>query len=295
VPLLGAHVSVAGGLRLAVARARALECAAFQIFSRNANRWVVPPLDPAAARVFRDDVDRAGLGPVVSHASYLINLAAPPGPLRDQSLEAMTDELRRAEVLGLLGVVVHPGSAGTASEGLGLERIGDALRRLLRARAGGRTMILVEHTAGQGRSLGYRFEQLARLIDLANGSRRVGVCLDTCHLLAAGYDISTEPGYRQTLAAFDRQVGFERLRVFHLNDSKKPCGSRVDRHANIGEGYVGTEGFRRLVNDRRFARLPMLLETEKLPGRRSSDITPDPFDAMNLARLRALLARRRIG
>jgi deoxyribonuclease-4 len=289
VPLFGSHVSSAGGLSLAVARARALGCDAFQVFTRNANRWRAAPLEAAQVRAFREALDRAPLGPVVSHGSYLVNLAAPEGSLRTSSLDALGDEIDRAEALGLRGVVVHPGSSGEESCDVALERIGAAIRTLLAARRRGRTMILLEQTAGQGRCVGHRFEHLARLIELADGSPRVGVCLDTCHLLAAGYDIATPEGYRRTFAAFSRLVGFDRLQVVHANDSKRPCGSRVDRHAHIGDGYVGLEAFGRLVNDRRLARLPLLLETEKLPVRRPTDVAPDPLDAMNLARLRSLV------
>jgi deoxyribonuclease-4 len=166
MPLLGSHVSVAGGLALAVARAQALGCDAFQIFSRNANQWVPPPLDPMRVRAFREAVDGAGLAPIVSHGSYLVNLAAPEGPLRTQSMGAVADELDRAEALGLLGVVLHPGCCGTQSEEIGLEQIGAALRGLLKVRPRRRVMILLEHTAGQGSSVGHRFEHLARLLYL---------------------------------------------------------------------------------------------------------------------------------
>jgi deoxyribonuclease-4 len=290
MPRLGSHVSVAGGLSLAVERAQALGCEAFQIFSRNANQWAAPPLDPLRVRAFRQAVAGAGLAPIVSHGSYLVNLAAPAGTLRQQSLAAVADELDRAHALGLLGVVLHPGCCGTQSVDVGLEHVGAALRALLKAQPRRRVMILLEHTAGQGSAVGHRFEHLARLIELADGSPRVGVCLDTCHLVAAGYEIGTAAGYQRTFEEFDKLVGFDRLRVFHINDSKRACGSRVDRHAHIGEGHVGLEGFRRLLNDRRFRGLPMLIETEKQPIKRPRDTAPDPLDAMNLARLRSLLA-----
>jgi deoxyribonuclease-4 len=291
MPLLGTHVSVAGGLPLAVARAEALGCAAFQIFSRNANRWAAPPLDPVGVHAFRTARDRCEMATAVSHGSYLVNLAAPAGSLRDQSVAALADELARAETLGLLGVVLHPGSGGEAPEEIALERAGDALRTVLKSTTRSPTMILLEHTAGQGRSVGHRFEHLAALIGSVDGSPRVGVCLDTCHLLAAGYDIATANGYRRTFDDFDRMVGLDRLRVFHVNDSKKPCGSRVDRHAHIGEGHVGIDGFARLLNDRRFERLPMLLETKKNPLRRARDTAPDALDRMNMDRLRGLVSQ----
>ena len=169
--------------------------------------------------------------------------------LRRQSLEAMGDELDRAEALGLLGVVLHPGCYTLGSEAEGLEFIADGLLELLRARRRGKTMILLEHTAGQGTALGATFEQLASIIAKMNDHRRVGVCLDTCHLLASGYDLCSPEGYASTFTQFGRLVGFDRLKAFHLNDSKKPLGSRVDRHEHIGQGCLGLEPFRRIVND----------------------------------------------
>ena len=294
-PRFGAHVSVAGGLPRAVDRAIAQGCEAFQIFAKNASQWRGRILPREEIREFRSKVRTARLGPVVSHASYLINLATTSPTLRQMSLEAMGDELDRAEALGLLGVVLHPGCYTLGSEDAGLTLIADGLLDLLRARRRGTTMVILEHTAGQGTSLGASFEQLATIIARMNGHRRVGVCLDTCHLLASGYDICSPEGYAATFAAFRRLVGFERLRLFHLNDSKRPLGSRVDRHEHIGQGCIGLEPFRRLVNDRRFAGLPMLLETPKEGARSPTRIEVDRFDARNLATLRALLKTRRVG
>lgn len=291
-PRLGVHVSVAGGLGLAVPRAVALGCEAFQVFTRNPNRWRSPPLDPGQVRRFRDAVAASGLGPVFSHGSYLINLAASAEPLRGTSIDALVDELDRAEALGLDGVVLHPGvSAPGEPEPRALDRLARAIREALAARRRQRVRLILEHTAGQGSSLGCTFEQLAGILARLDGSPRLGVCLDTCHLLAAGYDIASPRGYRDTFARFASTVGLDRLCVFHVNDSRRPCGSRVDRHAHIGEGHVGFPAFRRLLHDRRFAGLPMLLETEKSPVWRPASLEPDPLDAMNLARLRALLAR----
>ena len=290
-PLFGAHMSVAGGLPRAVARAVAHRCDALQIFAKNASQWRGRVLPPEEIREFRAHVTRAGIEPVVSHASYLINLATASPGLRQQSLEAMGDEIDRAEALGLLGVVLHPGCYTTGCEADGLQRIADGLLELLRARRRGRTMILLEHTAGQGTSLGATFEQLASMIAKMNDHPRVGVCLDTCHLLASGYDLTSPEGYASTFAQFGRLVGFDRLKVFHLNDSKKPLGSRVDRHEHIGRGCLGLEPFRRIVNDRRFRGLPMLLETPKGEGRATGPIAVDPLDARNLRTLRRLVAR----
>lgn len=292
MPFFGAHMSVAGGLPRAVERARVHRCEALQIFAKNANQWRGRPLPADEIRQFRDDVEAAGLAAVVSHTSYLINLATTDATLRERSREAMGDELDRAEALGLLGAVLHPGcyTSGSATEGLAL--IASNLRDLLEARPRGTTMVLLECTAGQGSSLGSRFEELAEIIHLMEGHPRVGVCLDTCHLLAAGYDLTTESGYASTFRAFGRTVGLERLRAFHVNDSKKPLGSRVDRHEHIGRGHLGLDAFRRLVNDRRFATMPMLLETPKGEGKATGPIAVDPLDEANLNALRGLVQPR---
>ena len=288
-PLFGAHMSVAGGLPRAVARAVVHRCDALQIFAKNASQWRGRVLPPEEIREFRAQLSRAGIGPVVSHASYLINLATTSPGLRRQSLEAMGDEIDRAEALGLLGVVLHPGCYTTGCEADGLQLIADGLLELLRARRRGRTMILLEHTAGQGTALGATFEQLASIIAKMNDHRRVGVCLDTCHLLASGYDLTSPEGYASTFTQFGRLVGFDRLKAFHLNDSKKPLGSRVDRHEHIGKGCLGLEPFRRIVNDRRFRGLPMLLETPKAEGKAKGAIEVDPLDEANLNALRTLV------
>jgi deoxyribonuclease-4 len=286
---IGAHMSVAGGVSKAVDRAVLHGCEALQIFSKNANQWRAAPLDPAEVRRFRARVDETGIGPVVSHASYLINLATTDPVLRAQSIAALEDELDRAHALGLLGVVIHPGTCTAGTEADGLRLIAGAVRTAWRAQPRRRTMILFEHTAGQGRTLGYTFEHLAAILDHLDGAPRAGVCLDTCHLVASGYDIVSEAGYTDTFAAFERLVGFDRLRVVHGNDSKRPLGSRVDRHAHIGDGVLGLAPFHRLLHDRRVAGLPLLIETEKAIGvTRPSQIVEDPFDARNLATLRRL-------
>jgi deoxyribonuclease-4 len=292
MPRLGAHMSIAGGLPRAVDRAQASRCDALQIFTKSVGQWRARPLPPEEIALFRTRVEETGIHPVVAHNSYLINIAAAAPALRTQSVLALREELDRAEALGLDGLVMHPGSYTTGTEEDGLRLIAEGLAQILRDRPHGRTMLLLEHTAGQGTNLGHRFEHLASILERLDGSPRVGVCLDTCHLLCAGYDICTESGYRGTFREFDRIVGLDRIRVFHLNDSKKPCGSRIDRHEHIGKGCLGLEPFRLLLNDRRFAKLPMLLETPKLdtPGRgRPSDV--DPLDARNLRTLRRLMPK----
>jgi deoxyribonuclease-4 len=290
MPRLGAHMSVAGGLPRAVERAVVHRCDALQIFAKNANQWRGRDIPRSEIREFRAAVKAAGIGPVVSHASYLINLASTNPTLRQQSLEAMGDEIDRAEALGLLGVVLHPGAYTVGSEAEGLTLIAGALLDLLRARKRGKTMVLLENTAGQGTTLGATFEQLASIIAKMNDHRRVGVCLDTCHLLASGYDLCSPEGYASTFSQFGRLVGFDRLQAFHLNDSKKPFNSRVDRHEHIGQGHLGLEPFRRIVNDRRFRQLPMLLETPKGEGKATGPIAIDPLDEQNLDTLRGLVA-----
>ena len=292
MPRLGAHMSIAGGLPRAVDRAQASRCEALQIFTKSAGQWRARVLPPEEIALFRRRVEESGIRPVVAHNSYLINVAAALKSLREQSIAALGEELDRAETLGLDGLVMHPGSYTSGTERDGLRLIADALARILEQRPKGRTRILLEHTAGQGTNLGHRFEHLAEIITRLGGTRRVGVCLDTCHLLTAGYDLCTPDGYRATFEAFDRIVGIDRIKVFHLNDSKKPCGSRVDRHEHIGKGCLGLQPFRWLLNDPRFAGLPMLLETPKLEtpeSRRKSDL--DPWDAKNLRTLRRLIER----
>jgi deoxyribonuclease-4 len=285
MPRLGAHLSIAGGLPRAIDRAVASGCEALQIFTKSVGQWRARPIPPEERDAFRRRARETGVAPIVAHDSYLINVAAANPRLRAQSIASLGEELDRAGALGLAALVMHPGSH--ASEADGLQLIADALRGLLAARPRARVRLLLEHTAGQGTNLGHRFEHLAAIIRALGRTRRVGVCLDTCHLVSAGYDITTPRGYRETFDAFDRSVGFDRLALFHLNDSKKPCGSRVDRHEHIGKGCLGVATFERLLNDPRFAHLPMLIETPK-----EADATKpgqiDPLDEMNLSLLRSL-------
>ncbi len=290
MPFLGAHLSIAGGLPRAVDRAKATRCDALQIFTKSAGQWRARVLPDDEVQLFRRRVEETGIGPVVAHNSYLINVASTVAALREQSIAALGEELDRAELLGLAGLVMHPGSSTNGSEEDGLRAIGRAIAGLLKARPRHRVQVLLEHTAGQGTNLGYRFEHLATILDTLDGSPRVGVCLDTCHLLTAGYDLCSDAGYAATFREFDRLVGLDRIKVFHLNDSKKPCGSRVDRHEHIGKGCLGLEPFRRILNDPRFARLPMLLETPKLESAASKRRDVDAWDARNLRTLRKLMA-----
>ena len=286
---IGAHMSVAGGVSKAVDRAELHGCEALQIFAKNANQWRGKPLAADEVRRFRRRLDETGITPTVSHASYLINLATTDPALRQRSIEAFVDELDRAHTLGLLGVVIHPGTCTAGTEEDALSLIAAAVRVAFKAMPRRKTMVLFEHTAGQGRTLGYRFEHLAAIIEHLDGTARAGVCLDTCHLVASGYDIVSEQGFARTFDDFDRLVGLDRLRVFHANDSKRPCGSRIDRHEHIGRGCLGIEPFRRLVHDRRFSGLPLLIETEKSSATtRPNVIDVDPLDCANLSTLRQL-------
>ncbi len=286
---IGAHMSVAGGVSKAVERAVLHGCEALQIFTKNSNQWRARPLEPEEVRTFRRGVEAAGLTPVVSHASYLINMATAIEPLRAQSRDALLDELDRAEALGLLGVVIHPGTCTSGTEDEALDAVASMIAEAFASRPGYRCRLLLEHTAGQGRTIGYRFEHLAHILERLDGSPRVGVCLDTCHLLASGYDLVSDDGFRDTLASFAALVGLDRLAVVHGNDSKKPRGSRVDRHEHIGDGHVGLGPFRRLLRDPRLASVPMLIETEKSRGaERAGAISLDPFDVRNLETLRSL-------
>jgi deoxyribonuclease-4 len=281
-------MSVAGGLPLAVARAKVHECEALQIFTKNANQWRARPLPDEEIAAFRQAAQDAGIGPIVAHASYLINVATANPALRAQSIAALGEEVDRAEALGLLGVVLHPGARLATREADAIDLVVSALVQVLRDRPKGKTMILLEHTAGQGSAMGATFEEIAAMLNGVRNRKRLGVCLDTCHLLASGYDLCSEDGYDATFERFEELIGFDRLKVFHLNDSKKPCRSRVDRHEHIGQGCIGLEPFRRLVNDPRFDHLPMLIETEKTETREKLRIVPDPLDEMNLRTLRGL-------
>ncbi len=282
-------MSVAGGVSRAVDSAELHRCEALQIFTKNASRWLAPRLDPAEVRRFRARIDATGIHPVVSHASYLINVATENPVLRQHSIASLADELDRAHALGLLGVVLHPGTCTSGTEDEALRLAAEAIGAAFAMQPRRRTMLLLEHTAGQGRTIGHRFEHLAAILAHLRGTRRVGICLDTCHLIAAGYDIGSEAGYAETFRSLDRLVGLERVRVFHGNDSKKPCGSRVDRHEHVGDGCLGLTPFHRLLHDQRFASLPLLIETEKSAGcERPHAVVLDPLDVKNLETLRRL-------
>jgi deoxyribonuclease-4 len=280
-------MSIAGGYFKAAAAAAALGMETVQLFTKNNNQWKGKPLSADDVRLFREALERGGLKKPCAHNSYLINLASPDDALWRKSVDASVDELQRAEALGLDGVVMHPGSYVTSSEDAGLQRIIHGLDEVHRRCPKFRTQFWLETTAGQGSSLGCRFEHLAAILNGVEQPERLGVCIDSCHIFAAGYSLQSPEEYAATMAEFDRLVGLGRVRAFHLNDSKKPLGSRVDRHEHIGEGCLGLEPFRHILNDPRFAALPMYLETNK--GERDGE----DLDAINLRTLKGLISRKK--
>jgi deoxyribonuclease-4 len=274
-------MSISGGVEKAVVRGQEVGCEAMQIFTKNSNQWKAKPLTATEVTVFRDACQAAGIGPVIAHSAYLINLAAPDEALYEKSIQAFLDELQRCELLGIPYLVVHPGAHMGTGEEQGLKRIAAAIDRIHHETPNIQAAMVLEATAGQGTVLAYKFEHFAAILEQVDEPDRLGFCLDTCHLLAAGYDFRTRQGYDQMMDAWDELVGIERIRVIHLNDSKKDLGSRVDRHEHIGLGCIGTKGFEFLLNDRRLAELPMVLETPK----------DDNADVRNLATLRRLIHR----
>ncbi|MCA8959741.1 MAG: deoxyribonuclease IV [Planctomycetes bacterium] len=270
--LLGAHVSTAGGMPKAIDQAEDLKCEAIQVFTRNQRQWSPPPLSPDSIDEFRRRAAKRGyLKHAVSHASYLINLAATDPVTLDRSRAAFVDEIERCAALGIPYTCLHPGSHLGEGEEAGLAAIAENLRWVLGMTRGKRVTVLLENTAGQGTNLGWRLEHLRDLI-VAVKSKRVAVLIDTCHLFAAGYDFRTTKQYDATLGAMDAVIGLERIRAFHLNDSKHECGSKKDRHENIGKGAIGEAAFRRLVREPRFAELPGLLETPGAPEGYRADL-----------------------
>ena len=279
--VVGAHMSIAGGIHNAFAHAQRAGCRALQIFLKSSNQWRSRALTEEDRTLYLEAEKMAGIGPVVAHNSYLINLASPDPALRGKSIDAFVEEMERANFLGVPCVILHPGAHMGAGEAEGIARVGEALNQAL-DRVSPPVRILLETTAGQGSSLGYRFDQLASILERIRKEDRVGFCLDTCHVFAAGYDIRTPEGYRKTMREFNRLIGVDRIAAIHVNDCKKELGSRVDRHVHIGQGQIGLEGFRCLVNDSRFTKVPKILETPK-----GEDLEED---RMNLATLRSLVA-----
>lgn len=273
-------MSVAGGVDRAIDRAREVACTALQIFLKNNNQWRGKPLTDECIARFRREMEAGDLAPVFAHASYLLNLAGSDDGLLEKSRENLLDDLRRAEALGVVGIVIHPGAHLGRGEAAAVAQIAAELNRLFDVTAGSDVQIYLENTAGQGSNVGYRFEHLRDIIEGIEDRGRIGVCLDTCHLFAAGYDLRDRASFRKTLKEFDRVVGLDWLRAMHLNDSKRELGSRVDRHEHIGQGCIGEAGFAAVMTEPRLRRIPHVIETPK------GDDTA--FDRMNLATLRRL-------
>jgi deoxyribonuclease IV len=280
--LIGAHLSTRGGLHTIFERAGEIDCSAAALFAKNGNQWKGKELTEADCALF---AGKRTVGPLLTHTSYLINLATTDPVVYRKSVEAMADELDRAERLGIHAVVLHPGAhLGSGSEA-GIDQIARSLDRVHAMLPGHRVVTLLETSAGQGTCVGCTFEELGKMLARVDDKRRVGICFDTCHVFAAGYDIRTRDGYERAIDEIERFVGLENVGAFHLNDSKKPLGSRVDRHQHIGEGEMGLEPFRLLLNDARFARIPKVIETPK-PVEHESD-------RRNLRVLRSLIGKTR--
>jgi deoxyribonuclease-4 len=281
--ILGAHQSIAGGYYKAVELAHGLKCDCVQLFTRNNNQWRAKELTDEDVRRFQAKLKELGVVHPLAHDSYLINLASPDPALWKKSVDSFILEMFRADRLGIPYLVTHPGAYTTSSEEAGIAAVVRALDEVHRQTRDIKTKCLLETTAGQGSCLGCRFEQLAAIIERVQDPDSLGVCVDTCHIFAAGYPISTEKDYKATMRSLDKTVGVKLVRAIHINDSVKPLGSRVDRHAHIGRGMIGKEGFRLLLNDRRFKRVPMYLETPKGMEKGKN------LDAINLRALRRLI------
>jgi deoxyribonuclease IV len=281
-PLLGAHMPIAGGVGEALLRGRSVGCECIQIFTKSARQWASKPYSEEEVKVFRERQKEVGIAVVVAHDSYLLNLGAPDDRLRKRSIAGFIDELERCEMLGIPNLIAHPGSHVGSGEDAGIATIARSIDEAHAACPGYSVKVTLELTAGQGTNLGCSFEQMRRIFDRVKRGELLRLCIDTEHAFAAGYDLHTGEGYERTFAELADKIGLDRLAAFHLNDSKKPFGSRVDRHEHIGKGHMGVEPFRRLLNDPRFAGLPMCLETPKGPDLKE--------DVENLTTLRELFA-----
>jgi deoxyribonuclease-4 len=282
-PLLGAHMSIAGGVHNALLHGKKVACDVIQIFTRSSRQWAARPYTADEIRSFQANQKETGIAAVVAHDSYLLNLGSPDEELRQKSIRAFIDELERCEALSIPCLIAHPGAHLGAGESEGIKTIAASLSEIHAACPGLRVKVALEITAGQGSCLGHRFEHIRDILEAASQSDRLRVCFDTQHAFAAGYEIRTRAGYERTFDEFDRIIGIGLLAAFHINDSKKELGSRVDRHEHIGKGCIGVEAFRRLLNDPRFWGIPMCLETPKGPDLKE--------DRENLALLRSLVDR----
>ena len=281
--LIGAHVSISGGVHAAFERGTQVGCTTMQVFTKNNNQWSGRAFTAEDIQNYKMAEAKSSIAPVVAHAAYLINLCAANRATLKKSRAALADELLRCEVLGIRGLIFHPGSHVGAGEEEGIKRIAESINAVHDQTGVLHTLTTLETTAGQGSAIGYRFEHLRQIIDLVQAKDRMAVCLDTCHLFAAGYAIHTETGWEETMRSLDAIIGLDRVLAVHVNDSKKEFGSRVDRHDHVGKGFIGKEGFRFLMNDPRFLRIPKIIETPK-----SEDMHED---VENLNVLKSLVAK----
>jgi len=277
---IGAHMSISGGVDRSLLRGESAGCRVIQIFTKSSNQWKAKSLLKEDIERFNRNKRKTGIADVVAHDSYLINFASPKDELRHKSFEAFMVEMERCRDLGIKSLVMHPGAHTGVGEEEGLKTIAEQFNVILNLTKGWNVDILLETTAGQGTNLGYKFEHLAYIIDNVDQKDRLKICFDTCHVFAAGYDISNKEGYRKTMDDFDKILGLDKITVFHMNDSKKGLGSRVDRHEHLGKGKLGEDAFRFIMNDARFRRVPKILETPK--GKEMEE------DRVNLALLRSL-------
>ncbi len=260
-PLLGAHTSIAGGLDKLVIRGRKLGCRTIQIFTKNSNQWKERYLDKEEIDLFKEARERSDVEPVIAHGSYLINLASPDDEIYDKSINAVLNEMERCEKLGIECLVLHPGSHRGSGEEEGIDRVVQAIDRIHRERSRYRVRITLETTAGQGATLGYKLEQIAQMMEGVRDNSRLALCLDTCHVFTAGYEMRDEKSYERLFNDVETLIGMEHLKVLHLNDSKRDCGSRIDRHEDVGKGLIGLEPFRWIMQDERLRDIPKILET----------------------------------
>lgn len=281
-PILGSHCSTAGGCAMAIERAGQIGAEALQIFVKGNTRWAWPPLKPEDAKAFRERLRTSGIRSCIAHAIYLVNLASTNAGFVKKSIEDMIDELQRCDQLGIDGLVMHPGAHMGAGLEVGIEQIAAGLNAIIAATPKVKCRVLLETTAGQGSAIGGSFEHIAQIMKRVSRKSRLGVCLDTCHVFASGYEIRYKKSYEAMWKDFDRIIGLKNLFAIHLNDSKKPFGSHKDRHEHIGKGEIGLDAFRLIMNDKRLRDIPMVLETEKDPEGK--------LDVENLRVLRSLIA-----
>ncbi|MEW5875885.1 MAG: deoxyribonuclease IV [Candidatus Zixiibacteriota bacterium] len=281
-PLLGSHMSIAGGLFNAILHAEKAGCRCVQLFVKSSNQWRAKPLGDEEIAQFKSERERTGIGPAVAHSSYLINVGSPDDALYEKSREALLIEFQRCVQLGVEYLVFHPGAHVGSGVEAGIERIAKAMSWVLGKETGGSSMLLLETTAGAGSHIGSTFEELQSILERVGDPLRTGVCLDTCHIFSAGYDIRDEAVYKKTMSQFDKVIGLDRLKAIHFNDSKFDIGTHKDRHEHIGKGFIGADGFGCFMKDKRLKTVPKVLETPKDEDGK--------YDKMNLALLRKLAA-----